>query len=292
MDSEWHRIMRRIVMDGEPRQDRTGVGTRAVFGAQAEFDLRDGFPACTTKRLGFGQVRAELAAFLVGADSLAQFNALGCTLWDANASAPGWVERQRFPGDVGRIYGAQWRDWRSVDAYAMQRGDLIMVSTDQVRRVVNDIKREPHGRRHVVTAWNPGELGSMCLPPCHVMWQCFASDEGADEQHPRGSLDLEFRMRSLDVFLGMPFDVASYALLLCLLAKETGRRPRRLLMTSGDTHLYRNHIGQAEVAMARTPRALPALTLREGASPFAFMPDDAELVGYDPHPAVPAPMNV
>lgn len=291
MDSEWHRLMRRIIMDGEKRQDRTGVGTRAIFGMRAEFDLREGFPACTTKRLGFGQVRAELAAFLIGADSLDDFNRLGCTLWDANASAPAWVSRQRFPRDVGRIYGAQWRSWRYLDERMPSRS-LHPAEMDQMQALVRGLKADPHGRRHLVTAWNPGELDRMCLPPCHIGFQCYASDEGADEYYPRGSLDLEFRMRSLDVFIGMPFDVASYALLLCLLAKETGRRPRRLIMTSGDTHLYNNHVGQAEVALSRVSKKAPYLNLAERSSPFAFMPEDAQLMEYESHPAIPAPMNI
>lgn len=292
MDRQWHEIMRRIASKGEPRNDRTGIGTRALFGVQARFDLRDGFPAVTTKRLAFGQVRAELAAFLRGAETLAEFNALGCTIWDANASAPEWKERQRFPGDVGRIYGVQWRRWRSYRYPNTEGNDDNCHEVDQIKALLDGLQAQPHGRRHVVTTWNPGELDVMCLPPCHVGFQCFASDDGKSEAHPRGSLDLEFRMRSLDVFLGMPFDVASYALLLHLLARETGRQARHLLMTSGDTHLYNNHAAQVETVLARKPFFRPALRLGNGARLMAFLPEDAGLSDYVSHPAVPAPMNL
>lgn len=292
MDKEWHRLIKEALARGERRQDRTGVGTRALFGARARWDLRDGFPACTTKKLYFGQVRAELAAFLAGAESLQEFNAVGCTIWDANAGDPAWKERQRFQGDVGRIYGAQWRRWRSV-MYGKGRDSFGgYVEVDQLKAMLDGLRADPHGRRHVVTAWNPGELRVMCLPPCHVMFQCFASDLDATALRPRGSLDLHFHMRSLDLFLGCPFDVASYALMLHLIAKTTGRTARHLLMTAGDCHVYNNHAAQCEAVLSRRPRPLPALVLEDGASPLAFLPEDARLACYDPHPAVPAPMNV
>lgn len=305
MDNEWHRIMRAIRDGGERRADRTGVGTLALFGVHARFDMRDGFPACTTKRLAFGQVRAELAAFLHGAETVEEFNALGCSIWDANAASPSWAQRARFAGDAGRVYGAQWRRWRFVEAEKGKAPTFRRVEdaeaaglryrvgeVDQLRNLIQGLRADPHGRRHVVTTWQPGELGAICLPPCHIGFQCFASDEVTDEARPRGSLDLEFRMRSLDVFLGMPFDVASYALLLHLLAFELGRAPRWLLMTSGDTHLYLNHLPQVDRVLSRAPYPSPRLLLSVDASPLAFLPGDASLGGYECHAAVPAPMNV
>jgi thymidylate synthase len=305
-------LLRDALQNGEPRRDRTGVGTRALFGAQCRFDLRDGFPAVTTKRLHFRQVAAELSAFIAGAETLAEFNQAGCTLWDANASAPAWKERQRFPGDVGRIYGVQWRRWRSVDPESTwdrsrQYERVGMLEVDQLSRLVDGLRADPHGRRHVVTAWNPGELGHMCLPPCHVMFQCFASDETSPTHPSIGSLDLCFHMRSLDLFLGMPFDVASYALLAHLLARETGRRARHLVMTAGDAHVYNNHRAQVQTVLEREHFPPPELVLaaseprRVGVLQdleilsgglFGFLPDDARLDGYESHPSVPAPLNV
>lgn len=293
MDREWHRLMCEVLERGEPRADRTGVGTLATFGARAEWDLREGFPACTTKKLYYGQVRAELAGLLLGAESLQDFNRLGCTIWDANGSDPRWVERQRFPGDVGRIYGSQWRRWRSVGYGRGPDNPQGYIEVDQLKRCVDGIRADPHGRRHLVSAWNPGELDLMCLPPCHVMFQFFASDQTMyDLGHgPRGSLDLQFHMRSLDLFIGCPFDVASYATILHLVARHVGRAPRRLVMTVGDCHIYNNHRAQAEEALRRQPRRLPTLELSDSASPFGFMPEDARLIGYDPHPPIAAPMN-
>jgi thymidylate synthase len=304
-DFAWHMLLRDALQNGEPRQDRTCVGTRALFGAQCRFDLRDGFPAVTTKRLHFRQVAAELSAFIAGAESLAEFNGVGCTLWDANASAPAWQERQRFPGDVGRIYGVQWRRWRSVLAGRELRSNPEFVEVDQLRQLVDGLRTDPHGRRHVVTAWNPGELGQMCLPPCHIGFQCFASDETSPAHLSHGSLDLCFHMRSLDLFLGMPFDVASYALLAHLLAHETGRRARYLVMTAGDAHVYNNHRAQVETVLARErfeppelvlaaaePRRVGTLRDFEKGALFGFLPDDARLEGYESHPSVPAPLNV
>lgn len=283
MDTQWHRMMQEVLSYGERRNDRTGKGTRALFGMQERFDLRAGFPACTTKKLHVAPVFGEVAAFLVGAERLEDFHRMGCGFWDGNASAPAWKERQRFPGDVGRIYGAQWRRWRS----AMVDGNSVgMRETDQLRLLVKGLQADPHGRRHVVTCWQPGELDMMCLPPCHLMFQCFASDQGGEW------LDLQFTMRSLDLFLGMPADVAHYALLAHLIGREVGRRPRFLLISVGDAHVYLNHAEQVEEVRRRPLRPLPELELSPGARLFGFLPEDASLRDYDPHPALPAPLNV
>lgn len=281
-DLEWHRLMKTVRKTGELRRDRTGVGTIALFGLHASWDLREGFPAITTKKLGFAQVRSELAAFLAGAETLEEFHAHGCNIWDANAKASYW--KPRFEGDVGRIYGVQWKRWRS---WSGEPGNLWHRQADQIEALVDGLRKDPHGRRHLVTAWNPGELGEMCLPPCHVLFQCFASD------HEGHWLDLQFHMRSLDLFVGMPFDIASYGLLLSILARATDRQPRRLLMTVGDGHLYHNHVEQVDAALAREPMRPPQLELSMDCSgPFDFLNLHARLINYESHSALPAPMNV
>lgn len=289
MDSQWRALMRLILDVGTPRSDRTGIGTRAMFGARVVLDLRDGFPAVTTKKLYFGQVRAELAAFLAGAESLEEFHRHGCEIWDANIKAwkAGGGER------AGRVYGVQWRRWRSplIDGRPISMG-ISYRETDQVRRLVEGLIADPHGRRHLLQTWNPGELDMMCLPPCHVLSQFFAEDEDAPEDFKEKWLDSHFHMRSLDVFLGMPFDVASHALMLHLVARACGRRPRRLIMTSGDTHVYLNHFQQAETVMARQPLRPPRLVLVDEADLFGFDSGHAYLAEYEHHAAVFAPMNV
>jgi thymidylate synthase len=285
--------------DGERRRERTGVGARSLFGEHFVLDLREGFPACTTKTLFFSSVRAEVAAFIQGAETLEEFHAMGCRVWDRNAEA--W-KGARFPGDVGRIYGVQWRRWRwcepkptgsTPDGFpAFHTHEL-----DQLRNLVEGIRRDPHGRRHIVTMWNPGELDAMCLPPCPVMFQCFASDdvqatEPDETPLQAGSLDMAVHQRSCDLFLGLPFDVAGYALLLSLIAREVGRSPRALHFHIGDAHVYANHFAQAEEACSREPRDAPRLALSDGGGLFGFLPGDAALEGYAPHPAIPAPMNV
>jgi thymidylate synthase len=283
MDKIWHGLMREAINNGETRADRTGVGTRAVFGRQVQFDLRNGFPAVTTKRLPFRAVVGELSAFLAGCDRLSDFQERGCNFWDGNAKAPSWVARVG-EGSVGRVYGVQWRGWRS----AMPAGPVVeMVTVDQIASLIEGLRKDPHGRRHIVSAWNPGELSQMCLPPCHTWFQCFASDE-------RGSwLDLQFYMRSLDLFLGAPCDIATYALMAHLLARDTGRFARRLIMTVGDMHVYNNHWEQVEEVERRAPFGLPHLRFaRTGTSALDFRPGDVELVGYKSHESVPAPLNV
>jgi thymidylate synthase len=278
----WRDMLKTALSIGEERKDRTGVGTLAVFGLAAMFDLREGFPAVTSKPLPFRQIRGELAAFLRGSESVDDFRALGCNYWDSNVAA--W-KGARYPGDAGRIYGAQWLRWRS---WRPNVGGTFVIAreTNQLEELVDGLRKSPHGRRHVVTAWQPGEMDLMCLPPCHIMFQCFASDDEGEY------LDLQFYMRSVDLMLGAPCDIALYALLLHLIAKEVGRSPRRLLMVAGDAHVYLNHVDQARAVLRREPRALPALHLEEGASLFKFLPSQAGLVGYDPHDALPTPLNV
>ena len=264
---QWHSMLEHVWQAGESRPDRTGTGRRSVFGFSTQFDLRDGFPAVTTKRLAFGQVQAELACFLGAVETLEEFHGLGCTIWDANAA------RWRDGSVVGRHYGVQWRRWR-----AEGRADL-----DQLREAVRLVRHDPDSRRIMVAAWNPGELGDSCLPPCHTHFQLYPSADGR-------WLDCAVYMRSCDAFLGLPFDVASYALLLALLCNETGRSPRRLLFFFGDLHVYADHAEPVAEVLSRDPRGLPLLRLPSAAGLDSFRPGDASLAGYDPHPAVPARM--
>ena len=253
------------------------MGTRSVFGTHSRFDLRDGFPAVTTKKLYFGQVAAELAAFIAGAETLEEFHKFGCNIWNANALA----YHGRFPGDLGRIYGVNWRRWRSwVD------GEITpeLKETDQLRELIENLRGNPFSRRHVVTAWNPGELDQMCLPPCHTFFQCYVSKDGF--------LDLRFDLRSVDLFIGYPFDVASYALLAHLLARSTGLTARQLYISMGDAHIYNNHLEQVEEVLSRKPMQPAMLCLTGDIDALNFHPSCASLAEYVSHPPVRATMNV
>lgn len=281
---EWHRIMKKVLMHGTSRNERTGVGTFALFGEQLTFDNRDTFPAVTTKHLAFGQVCAELACFLHGSQSLEAFHKMGCHIWDGNGESDYWKPHQRFEGDLGRIYGVQWRDWCSVDGIHFEGKH-----TDQLRNLVKGMRNEPHGRRHLVTAYNPGELDQMCLPPCHVLFQAYIV---RDQLSNLERVDLRVDMRSVDLFLGLPFDVASYAVLQRLLAKELGLESGYLIFQLGDAHIYKNHIEQVHLALSREVREAPRMLLATRASLFDFLPEDATLVDYAPHRKIPAPLNI
>ena len=279
---EWHNILRKVMAHGQQRDDRTGVGTLALFGEQLVFDNRTTFPAVTTKKLMLGQVAAELACFLKGYDNLTNFHGMGCTIWDGNGNSDYWKPRARFEGDLGRIYGVQWRDWCSVNR-SDSEGRLVKY-TDQLKNLVEGMRKEPHGRRHLVTAYNPGELDQMCLPPCHVLFQAFINDAG--------EVDLRVDMRSVDLFLGLPFDVASYAILQRLLAKELHLRSGMLIFQLGDAHIYLNHLVQVNEVLSREPKLAPGLHLSDAAGLFNFEPHHAQLFMYDSWPSVSAPLNV
>ncbi len=287
----WHALMSTVLRDGERRNDRTGIGTKSLFGASVSFDLRIAFPAVTTKQLAFGQVASELAAFIAGAEALDEFHAHGCKIWDGNAEA--W-RGARKPGDVGRIYGVQWRRWRSMQ-YVDDEGNTVprMLETgaaehreiDQLANLVEGLRKDPQSRRHIITAWNPGELDQMCLPPCHTMMQFYVS--GGQW------LDLRFDMRSVDLFLGWPFDVASYALLLHLVAREVKLQPRYVHMSMGDAHVYINHLAQVAEVLSREPLPQRAtLLLSKDASLFSFEAMQASLMNYKHCGPVSAPLNI
>lgn len=298
---EWHLILEKVLVSGHMRQDRTGTGTLSLFGEQLRFDNRakfgtEGvFPAVTTKKLAFRQMAAELSCFLKGYRSLDEFHAEGCHIWDGNGSAAYWTgSRHRLDDrDLGRIYGTQWREWRGVDPHGIASigcpGDVTPVIVDQLAAVIGSLRNDPFSRRHLVTSWNPAELDQVCLPPCHVLWQCYVrpSEDGTGS-----TLDIRVDMRSVDLFLGLPFDVASYGLLQRLLAETLGMDSGWLTFQLGDAHLYLNHQDAARIVLMREPFDPPGLALAPGTGPLSFGSDRAVLTNYRHHPAVPAPLNI
>jgi thymidylate synthase len=253
-----------ILAHGVERGDRTGTGTLGVFGRQIRFDLARGFPLLTTKKLHFKSIAIELLWFLRGDTNVAFLHEHGVSIWDEWAGAD---------GELGPVYGKQWRSWAAPDGR----------SIDQIANVVAGIRANPSSRRHIVSAWNPAEVDDMALPPCHCLFQFFVAE---------GKLSCQLYQRSADVFLGVPFNIASYALLTLMVAQVTGLRPGEFVHTFGDAHLYLNHIDQAKTQLAREPRAFPTLTLAPRADLFGFDYADFKLDGYSPHPAIKAPIAV
>lgn len=283
-------LLQLLLEQGERREQARGMPTYGLFGHYLSFDLREGYPLVTVKEVPFKSVIAELVGFLQGADDAATFRKLGTKIWDANADADYWVTNpnRKYPGDLGRIYGVQWASWRSVASYR-DNGDgtrtpMIGV-TDQLRTLIDGLIENPQGRRHIVTAWNPGELDQMALPPCHVMFQCYVSSDGY--------LDLQMHQRSCDAFLGLPFNIASYAALLTYLAAVCGYKPRHLKITLGDVHLYENQLEAAHKAVGRIPMPLPQMHVRIREGGIAGLEvDDFILENYQSHPKIPVPMVV
>ena len=258
-------LLARLRDTGLPKGDRTGTGTLALFGEQMRFDLEDGFPLVTTKKLHVRSIVHELLWFLRGSTNVRDLNEHGVTIWDEWADAG---------GELGPVYGRQWRSWPTAD------GQQI----DQISRLVEGLKRDPHSRRHVVSAWNVGELDQMALAPCHCLFQFHVAG---------GRLSCQLYQRSADVFLGVPFNIASYALLTLMVAQVTGLAPGEFIHSFGDVHLYRNHFDQADEQLKRAPRPLPRLEInQEVSSVFDFVYEDFTLVGYDPHPAIRAEVAV
>ena len=253
-----------ILAHGEAREDRTGVGTLGVFGRTMRFDLADGFPLLTTKRVHFRSVLVELLWFLRGDTNVGWLREHGCTIWDE------WADEA---GDLGPVYGKQWRSWAAPD------GGTI----DQIAEVLRAIRETPASRRLVVSAWNPADVPAMALPPCHCLFQFHLAG---------GRLSCQLYQRSADVFLGAPFNIASYALLTHMVAKASGLEPGEFIHVLGDAHLYRNHLEQARTQLAREPRPFPRLRLADKTDLFAFTTEDVALDGYRPHGAIPAPIAV
>ena len=258
-------LLRLVLEQGRLKADRTGTGTCAIFGAQARFDLSQGFPLLTTKKLHLKSIMHELLWFLKGDTNVRYLREHGVTIWDE------WADES---GDLGRIYGAQWCDWRASDGRSIH----------QIDEVIEQIKSNPDSRRLIVCAWNVGELDRMALPPCHTLFQFFVQDE---------ALSCQLYQRSADLFLGVPFNIASYALLTMMVAQVCGLRPGTFVHTFGDLHLYSNHLEQARLQLTRQPRALPQMRLNPAINNIHdFKFEDFELLGYDPHPAIKAPIAV
>ncbi len=253
-----------ILAHGVLRDDRTGTGTLGVFGRQIRFDLARGFPLLTTKRVHFKSVALELLWFLRGDTNVRWLQERGVTIWDEWADAD---------GELGPVYGRQWRSWAAPDGR----------SIDQITRLVEGLRTNPSSRRHIVSAWNPADVDDMALPPCHCLFQFFVAE---------GRLSCQLYQRSADVFLGVPFNIASYALLTLMLAQVVGLQPGEFVHSFGDAHLYVNHLEQARTQLARAPRAFPQLRLAPRDSLFDFAFEDMTLEGYDPHPLIRAPVAV
>jgi thymidylate synthase len=267
----YHDLLRRVLDEGVRKDDRTGTGTLAVFGHQMRFDLADGFPLVTTKKLHLRSIIHELIWFLSGDTNVRYLRENGVTIWDE------WADKA---GDLGPVYGRQWRSWARPD------GGTI----DQIAWVTDEIRRNPDSRRLVVSAWNPADLPAMALAPCHCLFQFFVEPGRAGLP---GRLSCQLYQRSADVFLGVPFNIASYALLTAMMAQVTGLRPGQFVHTLGDTHLYLNHLDQAREQLARPPRPLPTLWLDPVVTSLdAFRFEHVRIDGYDPHPAIKAPIAV
>jgi thymidylate synthase len=262
---QYHELMERILADGAEKRDRTGVGTLSVFGHQMRFDLAAGFPLLTTKKVHLKSIVYELLWFLRGDTNIQYLKQHGVSIWDE------WADER---GELGPVYGQQWRSWPAADGRTI----------DQIGQIVESIRQNPDSRRLIVTAWNPAEVEKMALPPCHCLFQFYVAG---------GRLSCQLYQRSADVFLGVPFNIASYALLTLMVAQVTDLQPGEFIHTLGDAHLYLNHLEQARLQLSRAPRALPRMRINPAVKDlFAFRYEDFRLEGYDPHPAIRAEVAV
>lgn len=258
-------LMQRVLDEGADKEDRTGTGTVSVFGHQMRFDLSEGFPCVTTKKLHLRSIIHELLWFLKGDTNISYLKENGVRIWDE------WADSK---GNLGRVYGAQWRDWRNSDGK----------SIDQISNVIDQIKNNPDSRRHMVVAFNPGEVEGMALPPCHAFFQFYVA---------KGKLSCQMYQRSADIFLGVPFNIASYALLTMMVAQVCDLEPGEFIHTFGDAHLYSNHLDQARLQLTREPHPLPTMRINPGVKNiFDFKFEDFELVGYESHPHIKAEVSV
>lgn len=268
IDSQYEDLLMEILTTGYDRPNRTGVGTRGLFGHQLRYDLSEGFPLITTKKIHLKSVICELLWFLSGSTNVTVLQDQGVRIWND------WVADEN--GDLGPIYGAQWRNWNPSVNDALQ-------GIDQISELIEGLRKDPYGRRHLVTAWNPTDIPAMALPACHYAFQCHVHE---------GRLDLMVQQRSCDMFLGVPFNIASYALLTHMLAQQTGLEPGELIWMGGDVHIYKNHFDQVREQISRNPYPFSTLILEKAPSIFEYRFDDVTVVDYSHHPAIPAPVAV
>lgn len=288
---QYKQALEHILANGKNKSDRTGVGTRSVFGYQMRFDLGLGFPATTTKRLAWKSVVSELLWFIEGSGDerrLAEIlhgsrESEKKTIWTDNAQADYWRNKAKYPGDLGRVYGVQWRGWQTGRKRWISSSESVPDFVDQLANLIEGIKKDPNGRRHIISAWNPGELDQMALPPCHVMSQFDVTD---------GRLSCQLYQRSCDMFLGVPFNIASYSLLTHIIARECGLKVGDFIWTGGDCHIYNNHVYAVKEQLSREERALPTLFMTVGKRFDQYNMEDFKLEDYDPHPAIKAEMAV
>jgi thymidylate synthase len=258
-------LLRTVLENGTYRDDRTGTGTYSIFGAQARFSLEPNFPLLTTKKLHLRSIIHELLWFIQGSTNIGYLNENKVSIWDE------WADAE---GNLGRVYGAQWRDWKSPEGK----------SIDQLNEVIESLRKNPSSRRHIVCAWNPGEIQHMALPPCHALFQFYVAD---------GKLSCQLYQRSADIFLGVPFNIASYALLTKMVAQVCGLQAHEFVHTFGDLHLYANHVEQAKEQLSREPRPAPRMQINPNVKEIdGFTFEDFQLLDYDPHPAIRAPIAV
>jgi len=292
---EYNDTLREVLDRGQDRTDRTGVGTRSIFGLQTRYNIRGHFPAVTTKRLAWKAVVSELLWFIEGSGDERRLSEIlhgtrdpeKKTIWTANAEADYWQPKAQYPGDLGRVYGVQWRTWRKFNNYSNET-DLEVghyQEVDQLLNLIEGIKRDPFGRRHILTAWNPGELDQMALPPCHVLSQFYVSDDG--------ELSCQMYQRSADMFLGVPFNIASYSLLTYMIAQVCDLTPGTFVHTIGDAHIYLNHLDAVHEQLKREPLPPPVLRLDPTIGDITkFTMNDIFLENYESHPPIKAPMAV
>ena len=302
--NQYLNALKEVLTKGTVRDDRTGVGTISLFGMQQRYDLTESFPAVTTKRLAWRACVGELLWMIEGSGDERRLAEIthgdregAVTIWTPNALAPYWKPRAKFEGDLGRVYGVQWRHWRSVQhvksgsikndlgSYFSIQGGIQEVETDQLKTLIEGIMREPHGRRHILSAWNPGELDAMALPPCHVLAQFYVSKDGR--------LSCQMYQRSCDMFLGVPFNIASYSLLTAMIAQVCGLAVGEFVHVLGDAHIYLNHVEQVKEQLTREPLPAPTLWLNPDITDITkFSMQDIRLDGYTSHGAIRAEMAV
>jgi len=291
----YNQLCEKILLDGIQSADRTGVGTLSMFGEQLKFNLADGFPAVTTKKLAWKSMVSELLWFIEGSGDERRLAEIQYgtrdeskkTIWTANANASYWRPNSLYPGDLGRVYGVQWRHWRYVtqesQVYKPGLNRINYQEIDQLKELIDGLIKDPTGRRHIITAWNPGELKEMALPPCHMFAQFYIRNN---------TLSCQMYQRSADIFLGVPFNIASYALLTHLVAKTIGAKVGELILTFGDVHIYNNHVEQVKEQISRKPYPLPYLDLSDVKDIWSAQLEDIRLMNYQHHPAITAEMAV